>query len=49
MGGTTLRDFTYSQGEEKVGYFKQELFTYGRKGDDVSVAEAQIRQIVFKW
>ena len=46
MGGTTLRDFTYSQGEEKVGYFKQELFTYGRTGDECKRCRSPIRQIV---
>ncbi|MCK5359979.1 MAG: DNA-formamidopyrimidine glycosylase, partial [Gammaproteobacteria bacterium] len=30
-GGTTLRDFTDSNG--KAGYFSQELFVYGREGD----------------
>lgn len=30
-GGTTLRDFTNSEG--KPGYFKQELFVYGREGE----------------
>ena len=30
-GGTTLRDFTRSDG--KPGYFKQELAVYGRKGE----------------
>ena len=46
MGGTTLRDFSYSQGEEKVGYFKQELFTYGRRGEKCKRCSSSIRQIV---
>jgi|TARA_B100001750_G_scaffold68867_1_gene54946 formamidopyrimidine-DNA glycosylase len=46
MGGTTLRDFSYSQGEEKIGYFKQELFTYGRTGAECKVCMSPIRQIV---
>ena len=46
MGGTTLRDFSYSQGEEKIGYFKQELFTYGRTGAQCKLCRSPIRQIV---
>ena len=46
MGGTTLRDFSYSQGKEKVGYFKQELFTYGRRGGKCKRCSSSIRQIV---
>lgn len=46
MGGTTLRDFSYSQGEEKIGYFRQELFTYGRRGGQCKRCGSSIRQIV---
>jgi len=46
MGGTTLRDFSYSQGEKKIGYFKQELFTYGRTGSECKRCRSSIRQIV---
>ena len=31
QGGTTLKDFTHSDG--KPGYFKQELMVYGREGE----------------
>ena len=30
-GGTTLRDFSFTYQEEKIGYFKQKLFTYDRE------------------
>ena len=46
MGGTTLRDFSYSQGEEKVGYFRQQLFAYGRRGGKCKRCSSSIRQIV---
>ncbi len=46
MGGTTLRDFSYSQGEEKIGYFKQELFTYGRTGAECKCCRSLVRQMV---
>ncbi len=46
MGGTTLRDFSYYQGDEKIGYFKQELFTYGRTGAECKHCGNSIRQIV---
>ena len=32
MGGTTLRNFTYHNEVKQVGYFKQNLFVYGRAG-----------------
>ena len=32
--------------EEKIGYFKQELFTYGRTGAECKVCMSPIRQIV---
>lgn len=35
QGGTTLKDFTQSDG--KPGYFKQQLMVYGREGDRKSV------------
>jgi formamidopyrimidine-DNA glycosylase len=40
-GGTTLRDFLNVDGEP--GYFEQELFVYGRKGQDCKVCSARIK------
>lgn len=44
QGGTTLRDFTQSDG--KPGYFKQKLRVYGREGEACTVCHTPIRQIV---
>ncbi len=46
MGGTTLRDFTYSHAGEKVGYFKQELNVYGREGAQCSKCEQSIKSVL---
>jgi len=46
MGGTTLRDFTYSHAGEKVGYFKQELNVYGREGLQCSKCEQSIKSVL---
>jgi formamidopyrimidine-DNA glycosylase len=45
MGGTTLRDFSYSYRGKKIGYFKQELFTYGREGSQCKNCSRPIKQI----
>jgi formamidopyrimidine-DNA glycosylase len=42
-GGTTLRDFSDSQG--RPGYFRQELSVYGRSGEACTVCRTPIRQI----
>ncbi len=43
QGGTTLRDFTASDG--KPGYFKQQLAVYGREGEPCLHCKAIIKQI----
>jgi len=43
-GGTTLRDFISPDGAP--GYFEQELFVYGRKGEPCRVCATPIRAIV---
>lgn len=43
-GGTSLRDFTQSDG--KPGYFGQELRVYGKEGDPCPRCGAKIKQIV---
>ena len=43
QGGTTLRDFTASDG--KPGYFRQKLNVYGRAGQPCNVCSTPIRQI----
>ena len=42
-GGTTIRDFTNSEG--KPGYFKQELRVYGRTGQKCTACDTLIKQI----
>jgi formamidopyrimidine-DNA glycosylase len=42
-GGTTLRDFTDSQG--KPGYFQQQLLIYGKEGESCPQCGADIRLI----
>ncbi|MFC0179293.1 bifunctional DNA-formamidopyrimidine glycosylase/DNA-(apurinic or apyrimidinic site) lyase [Thorsellia kenyensis] len=42
-GGTTLRDFTQSDG--KPGYFAQRLFVYGRKNETCRICGHMIEQI----
>lgn len=42
-GGTTLRDFLRPDGEP--GYFEQELFVYGRKGEPCKVCGGVIRAV----
>ena len=42
-GGTTLRDFLRPDGEP--GYFEQELFVYGRKGEPCKVCGHAIRAV----
>ncbi len=44
QGGTTLRDFLHSDSEP--GYFKQQLFVYGRSGDPCRVCGTAIRNTV---
>ena len=46
MGGTTLRNFSFTYGEEKIGYFKQSLFVYGRDGEECGSCGTAIRRIV---
>ena len=43
-GGTTLRDFTDSNG--KAGYFSQELFVYGRDGESCLTCRGIIKRKV---
>lgn len=43
-GGTTLRDFV--NGDNKPGYFKQELNVYGRKGEECNICGTKIVKIV---
>tara|TARA_B110000444_G_scaffold243840_1_gene262699 strand:+ start:438 stop:1253 length:816 start_codon:yes stop_codon:yes gene_type:complete len=43
VGGTTLRDFTGSDGEP--GYFAQSLHVYGRKGEPCNVCKATLKEI----
>lgn len=43
QGGTTLRDFTQSDG--KPGYFKQKLKVYGREGESCLECGTPIRQL----
>ena len=43
VGGTTLKDFTGSDGEP--GYFAQSLNVYGRKGDPCHVCKNTLKEI----
>lgn len=43
VGGTTLRDFTGSDGEP--GYFAQSLHVYGRKGEPCKTCKTTLREI----
>jgi formamidopyrimidine-DNA glycosylase len=43
QGGTTLRDFVNSNGEP--GYFKQQLFVYGRKGMPCKCCGGALKEI----
>ncbi|HFE32488.1 MAG TPA: bifunctional DNA-formamidopyrimidine glycosylase/DNA-(apurinic or apyrimidinic site) lyase [Gammaproteobacteria bacterium] len=43
QGGTTLRDFTNSEG--KPGYFQQQLRVYGRTGEDCLSCGGRIRSL----
>jgi formamidopyrimidine-DNA glycosylase len=43
-GGTTLRDFTDSDG--KAGYFSQRLFVYGREGKNCMLCGAAVRRSI---
>ena len=43
QGGTTLRDFTRSDGQP--GYFKQELFVYAREGEACKNCDSTIKRI----
>jgi len=43
QGGTTLRDFVQVEG--KPGYFKQQLNTYGRAGEECNLCGSPIKQI----
>ena len=43
QGGTTLRDFTNSDG--KPGYFKQKLRVYGREGEECTACGTTIKQV----
>ena len=43
QGGTTLRDFTASDG--KPGYFKQRLTVYGREGKPCLCCQSTIKQV----
>ena len=43
QGGTTLRDFVGSDGSP--GYFKQQLFVYGRAGEPCKQCRAPLKEI----
>ncbi|MBL4567653.1 MAG: bifunctional DNA-formamidopyrimidine glycosylase/DNA-(apurinic or apyrimidinic site) lyase [Porticoccus sp.] len=43
QGGTTLKDFVGNEG--KPGYFKQQLFVYGRGGEPCLQCETQLKEI----
>lgn len=43
QGGTTLRDFV--GGDGKPGYFAQQLFVYGRSGEDCKVCGTTLEEI----
>jgi len=43
VGGTTLKDFTGSDGEP--GYFAQSLHVYGRKGEPCHVCKSTLKEI----
>ncbi len=43
-GGTTLRDFV--NGDNKPGYFKQNLNVYGRMGQDCKICKYKISKII---
>ncbi len=43
QGGTTLKDFTDSEG--KPGYFSQELQVYGRDGEPCPVCDKVLKEI----
>lgn len=43
VGGTTLRDFTNSDGEP--GYFRQSLFVYGRAGESCKNCGASLKEV----
>ena len=42
-GGTTLRDFV--GGDNKPGYFKQQLNVYGRSGQECKVCESILKNL----
>ncbi|WP_026292698.1 bifunctional DNA-formamidopyrimidine glycosylase/DNA-(apurinic or apyrimidinic site) lyase [Rubritalea marina] len=44
QGGTTLRDFTKSDGQP--GYFQQELYVYGREAEPCKVCDGTIKRVV---
>ncbi|MGD7654618.1 MAG: bifunctional DNA-formamidopyrimidine glycosylase/DNA-(apurinic or apyrimidinic site) lyase [Verrucomicrobiales bacterium] len=44
QGGTTLRDFLHSDGQ--LGYFKQQLFVYGRAGEPCRVCQTPVKHAV---
>ena len=43
QGGTTLRDFV--GGDGKPGYFAQQLYAYGRGGEECKVCAARLKEI----
>ena len=45
MGGTTLRNFSFTYEKEKIGYFKQSLFVYGKDGEECAFCGTVIRRI----
>jgi formamidopyrimidine-DNA glycosylase len=46
MGGTTLRNFSFTYGKEKIGYFKHNLFIYSRDGKRCEACGSLIKRIV---
>ena len=46
MGGTTLRNFSFTYGKEKIGYFKHNLFVYSRDGKECEACGSLIKRIV---
>ena len=48
MGGTTLRNFSFTYGKEKIGYFKQSYLSMVEMERNVSSCGSVIKRIVFQ-
>ena len=46
QGGTSLRDFSFTYQEKKVGYFKQSLFVYDRENKKCKHCDGTIKRII---